>query len=152
MILKKGLTYLICAGARFCVALTFIVLAIYNYIKLSEFSEYANTIFFIPYSIRRLVPILIPVGEVALTMGLLFSNRKRTWAALTYYILLLFTVYLIYAIINPWDPQCNCSGLLRLAKEVKDKNIFYLIRNIFLIVLIAIVHFENKLETKDIDE
>ena len=140
---------MICSGARLCVAFSFIIMAIYNYINLEELSEYADTIVLVPYAVRRLFPILIPFGEVSLAIGLIFSKQKGTWLFLTYCILWLFTGYLIYAVINPWESGCNyCSGLLRLAENIKSKNIFYLIRSIFLLVLIAISLMESKFENK----
>jgi hypothetical protein len=46
------------------------------------------------------------------------------------------TALLVYWVAKPYDPHCDCGGLIKLAARMKYDNIFSLVRNVVLMALL----------------
>ena len=129
--------------SRIIVASVLLLGVLMKYLGMSEFAKATDVITIVPVFFRKLLPAVIPLIEIVLVVGLLVGKNKRFWIIVTFYTFLVFSAYLIWLIMNPWAPHCNCLGLLRFAENVRVDNIISLIRNIFLIILLWMSCYEE---------
>jgi len=135
--------YYACVSARISIAVTFLLLAVGSYVGFEVFSEYTKALVFVPWSVRRLLAVLLPLAAVILAMAMLFGRYKRRWIVLTYVALAFCAGCLIIAVISPWDPQCNCPSVKRFAQYVKYKSLIYLVLDAILLGLASVAFFED---------
>jgi methylamine utilization protein MauE len=83
-------------------------------------------------AVKEHLPLAVMAGELALVAGLCLGRNSRLWHWVVYYSLFLATVYLMFWVTKPWQPDCDCEGLHRLAGRIRNDNILCLVRNVVL--------------------
>jgi hypothetical protein len=141
--------YHVCTSSRIIIAIVLLLGIVMKYLGMSEFAKATDIITIVPFFFRKLLPVVVPLVEIVLVVGLLVGKNKRFWIVATFYTFLVFSGYLIWLIINPWAPHCDCLGLLRFAEDVRTDNIISLIRNIVLLFLLWLSYYEEKFYPPD---
>jgi uncharacterized membrane protein YphA (DoxX/SURF4 family) len=123
---------------RIVVGCGLIIMACYHLFYMSFEVRSFKTIRFLPSLAREFLPLVIPLVELAFAYGILFGRKRKIWSVSLYYFLLTVTCFWIIVILNPWNPNCDCKGLLRFAEDIRRHNIIDLIANVICIFILLI--------------
>lgn len=86
--------------------------------------------------VRAHLPIVVLTGELVIIASLCIGRNRRLWHWVTYYAIFGATAFLVYWVAKPYDPDCDCGGLIKLATRMKYGNIMVLARNVVLMALL----------------
>ncbi len=115
------------------VAVAMLGTLVYNLVNYAYFREKLVLVTpRLPPAVRVHLPVVLTTGELALVAGLCLGSKRRMWRWVAYYCLFAATAFLVYWVAQPWEPDCTCEGLRRLAARVKSENLFCLVRNVLL--------------------
>ena len=123
-------------AAKYVVASVFLIAASLKCLSPEAFAETVTTIDWLPASSRQWLVFAVPAVEMILGLGLIIGPRPNRWLAASAALLTLFSLYLIWAAFNPWSPDCNCLGLIRIANDAKTAKFLSLLRNVLLLALL----------------
>ena len=116
----------------------FVIAAILKLMSIDEFEIYIYSFNVLNFLLTSFVSRIIIAGEFILGLFLILKiNYKFTWNA-TMIVLLLFTLFLIYAAIFRNDTNCHCFGQLVELSPVES-----IIKNVIAMILLSIDKWTN---------
>ena len=125
MIKSEKLAYIL----RAIVAVVFLTAAGAKALGLDEFRRVTSAMTVLPFEVRQVLPLVIPVIEATVAIILVCGSfvRLSSWVALS--LLIAFSIVLGWQLLHPFMPSCKCFGALSLAQDVHTEAIIGLIRN-----------------------
>lgn len=116
----------------------FVIAAILKLMSIDEFEIYIYSFNVLDFLLTSFVSRIIIAGEFILGLFLILKvNYKFTWNA-TMTVLILFTLFLIYAAIFRNDTNCHCFGELVELSPVES-----IIKNVIAMILLSIDKWTN---------
>ncbi len=137
------------------ITLTIIVLFIllFVYAATNKFFDFYTFSFqigkspLIPQSLTKFTAFMIPLGEL-LIVALLITERFRLLGLyLSFFLMLLFTIYLFYITRYSYYIPCSCGGIL--GKMDWDTHIYF---NLFFVLIAVVAIYMHNQKDKTIDK
>lgn len=124
-----------------------ILMVCYSLFTMSFQVQSFRTIDYLPPLGRKYLPLFIPLTELVFAYGILWGIKKKAWSISLCCFLLVVSCFRGMALLNPWDPNCDCKGLLCFAEDIQKSNLIALIANVIMISFLLIyLHCLKRME------
>lgn len=137
-----------------------LLLLLFTYTALSKLSDYDKFVRLLHESplIHKgadMIGWLLPVTELIVVLLLFFERTRRMGLFISLFLLVLFTVYLLYMVLFVADLPCSCGGVLRKMSWQQHVwfNLFFILVNLLALqpncvfVFINFLRKQGKLKT-----
>lgn len=120
------------------IALALAAAAAVKILALGDFARVTSTFTWMPWSMRRWLPLGVPAVEIAVAWMVAIPPFRLAGLWLAAVLFIGFSIVLLFLVANPYAPPCNCFGLLSLASDARTANELALARNVVFLTVCGI--------------